>query len=208
VTGRAVALAAVLRVRAAALAGAAAVVVLVACGREAGGGGPTADRATATALEGRLARLETAVAAGPAATPAPAPAVALAVAWEVAVDAAELVAADPGAPAAGAPLLAVHLRVTNRTLAPLDRFPWWRLRLVDAGGRTYSPVQGATATYLDRHPALGPGEGEDWQPGLAYGAAAVFAVPAEAAGLVLVAADGGLRVPLPGAGAATPGPGA
>ena len=91
--------------------------------------------------------------------------------------------------------LAVNLEVTNAGLEPIDRFPWWQLRLRDDKGRVFTPQTDATASYeASQQPRQRP---EDYQPGIAYDEVVVYDVPPGAGAFTLESEDGTLNVPLP-----------
>ncbi|MBA3413684.1 MAG: hypothetical protein H0U10_00465, partial [Chloroflexia bacterium] len=166
----------------------------------------TTDWATIGAYQQDVHDLETQVALLATAVPTAAPAtpvVPFAEAWSVSIGGITRAASYPSSSAqAGDSLtieargvfIAVRLEVTNESLMPVNRFPWWTLRLRDDAGRTFTPQEEATDAYAAGEGAIG--RPETYQPGLVYDEAVVFDVPAEATGLALRSADNSLRLRL------------
>jgi hypothetical protein len=180
------------------------VALLTACGSGATSGMNPDDWATIGAYEQGVTELETQVAVLVTAVPTPAPAtpgVPLAEAWTVGIERVERGASLPNPLAEGdvSPIveargefLAIRLSVTNDTLDPVARFPWWSLRLRDDEARTFTPQEEATAAYAAGYAGLH--RPESYQPGLTYDEVVVFDVPVNAERLTLRSADDSLRI--------------
>ncbi len=101
--------------------------------------------------------------------------------------------------------LAIRMHVTNAGFAPVQRFPWWNLRLRDSQGRIFTPHRNATTSFVVAETKIREQRPEEYQPGLPYEEAVVFDVPIDQDRFTLVAADDTFALPLPALGA-TPRP--
>ena len=185
--------------------------LLAACGSESERGLSPEEWATVSAYQQEVVRLETQVAALFTAIPTEAPAtptVPIASAWNVAISGVTRATSYPNyATESDAPLtleargvfLAIRLDVVNAGLQPVEQFPWWTLRLHDGAGRTFTPQENATASYVVAE--AGIVKPEEYQPGVVYDEAVVFDVPPEARDFTLRSADGTLSLNLPATGA-------
>lgn len=100
--------------------------------------------------------------------------------------------------------LAIRMVVTNAGFEPVQRFPWWNLRLRDPEGRIFTPDRGATTSFI-AETSIRERRPEAYQPGLPYEEAVVFDVPPDQRQFVLVSADQTFALPLPSLDA-TPSP--
>jgi len=101
--------------------------------------------------------------------------------------------------------LAIRLTVVNAGFEPVQRFPWWTLRLRDPQGRVFTPDRGATTSFVIAETSIRERRPEAYQPGLPYEEAVVFDVPPGQHQFVLVSADQTFDLPLPPLNA-TPSP--
>jgi hypothetical protein len=182
--------------------------VLAACGSDESSGLRPDDWATIGAYEQHVVELNTQVAVLMTTVPTVAPATPqppFATAWKIEV--AEQFTAqsfpDPNVDGGESPdfkargsYLVIEVTVQNVTLRPIDRFPWWQMRLVDAPGRLFTPDTDATDAYVaTRTDVRKPNE---YQPSLSYSEVVVFDVPSDLAQPILGSADETLSLPLLG----------
>ncbi len=96
----------------------------------------------------------------------------------------------------------VRMNVVNVSTEPVNSFAWWDLRLEDNTGRTFSPNELATESFVTARSDIRENQPDEFQPRLVYEQGVVFDVPADEVELTLRSDDGTLTVPLL---ASTPG---
>ncbi len=90
----------------------------------------------------------------------------------------------------------VRMNVVNVSTQPMDSFAWWDLRLEDTTGRTFSPNEQATESYVTTKSDIRENQPDEFQPGLTYQQAVVFDAPVDQVQFTLGSDDGTLMVPL------------